>query len=239
MSVRDATNRQASNVGKCSYYVAPAIYVYHFFIFMQITPTVDSASNISDAILTATGTKITTSYTTPLWIFIINIISTYVCYAFGKFTCKILIQGISYALPINLVVPVTLSGLIAMCGLYINNECSFYNTIPNYLFFNCPNVYFLEEFVLHHHSWIWLVWLLSHSWVTMHIWNPSSERLARTEKLFVKPMYDAFFIDQSLALNRRRHDKMDDLEVQQSLGKFSWHMFIIWKYTVAKVPKLC
>lgn len=47
----------------------------------------------------------------------------------------------------------------------------------------------------------------------MHIWSPSSERLARTERLYVKPVYDAFLIDQSLALNRRRNDKIDESEI--------------------------
>lgn len=201
-------------------------------MLLQIVPVVGDAGtpNISDAILTGLGTQITTNYMTPLWVFIINIIATYVCYAFGKFACKILIQGFSYAFPINLVVPVTLSGLVAMCGVYVNNECAFYNTIPSYLFFNCPNFYFLKDFVLHHQSWIWLIWLLSQAWITMHIWSPSSERLARTERLYVKPVYDAFLIDQSLALNRRRNDRVADPEIRDEvpISKYNFQVFIEW-----------
>ena len=56
------------------------------------------------------------------------------------------------------------------------------------------------------YAWIWLFWLLSQTWITLHIWTVNCERLASTEKLFVTPMYNALLIDQSLALNRRRDD---------------------------------
>ncbi|CAA9997012.1 unnamed protein product [Nesidiocoris tenuis] len=59
------------------------------------------------------------------------------------------------------------------------------------------------------HAWIWLLWLLSQTWITLHIWTPKCERLATTEKLFVLPMYDSLLIDQSLGLNRRRDDEKD------------------------------
>lgn len=59
------------------------------------------------------------------------------------------------------------------------------------------------------HAWIWLLWLLSQTWISLHIWTPKAERLATTEKLFVTPMYNGLLIDQSLALNRRRDDQAD------------------------------
>lgn len=59
------------------------------------------------------------------------------------------------------------------------------------------------------YAWIWLLWLLSQTWITLHIWTPKCERLASTEKLFVSPMYNSLIIDQSLALNRRRDDDPD------------------------------
>jgi chitin synthase len=54
---------------------------------------------------------------------------------------------------------------------------------------------------------MWLVWLLSQTWITIHVWIPKCERLAATEKLFVNPMYSSVLIDQSLAMNRRRDDE--------------------------------
>ncbi len=59
------------------------------------------------------------------------------------------------------------------------------------------------------YGWIWLLWLLSQTWIALHIWTPKCERLASTERLFVTPMYNALLIDQSLALNRKREDDGD------------------------------
>lgn len=59
------------------------------------------------------------------------------------------------------------------------------------------------------YAWVWLLWLLSQTWVTLHIWTPKCERLATTEKLFVRPMYDSLLIDKSLGLNRRCDDEKD------------------------------
>ena len=74
---------------------------------------------------------------------------------------------------------------------------------------------------MNQHGWIWLLWLLSQTWITFHIWMPKCERLAPTEKLFVRPMYCSLLIDQSLGLNRRRDGdvevKTEDLELDRSV----------------------
>lgn len=160
---------------------------------------------------------ITTSVWTGVWVWLINIAATYICYAFGKFSCKVMIQGVSYAFPVNLAVPVLLSGLIAMSGMYLRDECSFVNTIPSYLFFVPPPLDFLQDFITHNQAWIWLVWLLSQAWLSIHIWTPNCKKLDSTEKLFVRPMYDAFLIDQSLALNRRRHKVPEKTQIDDEV----------------------
>lgn len=151
--------------------------------------------------------EINTDYMTVMWVFLINIISTYVCYAVGKFACKIMIQGFGYAFPINLVVPCATVILIIMCNSFNEDPCAFESVIPPYLFFNSPPLYELSNYMAQVQPWLWLLWLLSQTWITIHIWTPNCEKLASTEKLFMKPLYDAFFIDQSLAMNRRRSDK--------------------------------
>lgn len=65
----------------------------------------------------------------------------------GKFACKIMIQGFSYAFPVNLTVPVTMSVLIVACGLRHDDPCFFHNSIPDYLFFDSPDVNFLNNFI--------------------------------------------------------------------------------------------
>lgn len=47
----------------------------------------------------------------------------------------------------NLTIPVTISILLAACGLRQADPCFFHHTIPDYLFFEAPPVYFLDEFI--------------------------------------------------------------------------------------------
>lgn len=125
----------------------------------------------------------------------------------GKFACKILIQGFSYAFPVNLTIPVSISLLIAACGLRNTDPCIFQGTIPDYLFYESPPTHFINDFVSKQYAWVWLLWLLSQTWITLHVWTPKCERLAATEKLFVVPMYNSLLIDQSMGLNRKRDDQ--------------------------------
>lgn len=145
---------------------------------------------------------------TPIYVFLIQVLTSWICYIFGKFACKICIQGFSFAFPINLTIPVSISLLITACGLRYDNACSF-SVIPAYLFWECKNGDILNDFLNNDYAWVWLFWLLSQTWITVHIWTPKCERLASTEKLFVTPMYNSLLIDQSLALNRRRDDEGD------------------------------
>lgn len=149
------------------------------------------------------------AYNTVIYVVIIQVIAAYLCYIFGKFACKIMIQGFSYAFPVNLTVPVSISFLIAACGIRNGDPCFYHGTIPDYLFFDSPPAFVLSDFANRQMAWAWLLWLLSQTWITLHIWTPKCERLATTEKLFVNPMYNGLLIDQSMALNRRRDDQAD------------------------------
>jgi chitin synthase len=64
----------------------------------------------------------------------------------------------------------------------------------------------IYEHLFSQYIFVWLLWLLSQTWITLHIWKPNVARLMHTEVIFTMPMYDSMFVDQSLALNRR-HDK--------------------------------
>ncbi|XP_047000975.1 chitin synthase chs-2 isoform X1 [Schistocerca americana] len=169
----------------------------------------DSLPDLHDAVSTGETVDIDAWNNTAFYVLLIHILGAYLCYIFGKFACKILIQGFSYAFPVNLTVPVCISLLIAACGVRIGDPCFFHNVIPDYLFFESPPVFSLWYSIYSQHAWIWLLWLLSQTWITIHIWTPKAERLATTEKLFVTPMYNSHLIDQSLGLNRRRDDQAD------------------------------
>ncbi|XP_053696809.1 chitin synthase chs-2 [Sabethes cyaneus] len=171
--------------------------------FSQALPDLLEASQVGDTV------DIDASYNTVTYVLIIQILGAYFCYVFGKFACKILIQGFSYAFPVNLTIPVAISLLIAACGIRNDDPCFFHGSIPDYLFFESPPVFRLSDFANRQMAWAWLLWLLSQTWITLHIWTPKCERLANTEKLFVTPMYNALLIDQSMAMNRRRDDQAD------------------------------
>lgn len=176
----------------------------HNMTITEVVPQVSGSNiNIDDAISTGITHSIESSITTQLIVWGINILCTYVCYAFGKFACKIMIQGASFALPLGLTVPVLISALVIMCGYFAKDECAYYGEIPEYLFFNTPPLVYLEDIVGRQYAWVWLLWLLSQIWITQHIWRNKNSKLSPTESLFMRPMYDAFLIDQSIAMNRR------------------------------------
>ena len=145
--------------------------------------------------------------TTPFIVLSFQIVSSCLAYNFGKFACKICIQGFSFALPMVLTTPVVVSLLFAACGLREGDGCVLKGSLPDYLYWQCPGTDFLNDFNFNQHAWIWLVWFLSQTWVTIHIWSPQNERLASREKLFVTPTYLGLLIDQSLCMNRRKDDK--------------------------------
>jgi len=147
-----------------------------------------------------------------IYVCLIQVFAAYSAYVFGKFACKICIQGFSFAFPVNLTIPVSLSLLLMGCGLRSGDACFMQDTIPGYLFFECPRGDYIRDFIAGEHVWIWILWLFSQTWITLHIWTPHCERLATTEKLFVTPMYNALLIDQSLGMNRRQDDAPERLE---------------------------
>ncbi|KAL1514128.1 hypothetical protein ABEB36_003439 [Hypothenemus hampei] len=183
----------------------------HPITVIEIKPVLGGTvlPDISEIIPTGDDTVIPSNDWSPIYVLLINILASYLAYIFGKFACKIMIQGFSYAFPVNLTIPVCVSLLITACGLRNGDPCFFHDSLPDYLFYEIPDVSFLNDFIAHQHAWIWLLWLLSQTWVTLHIWTPKCERLARTEKLFVIPMYEGLLIDQSMGMNRRRDDEAD------------------------------
>nr|ACD10533.1 chitin synthase 1b [Ectropis obliqua] len=165
--------------------------------------------NLANVTLTGDSVEVAAAYKSAFYVTLIQIFAAYICYIFGKFACKILIQGFSYAFPINLVIPLVVNLLIAACGIRNGDTCFFHGSVPDYLYFESPPVFTLSDFISRQMAWVWLLWLLSQTWITIHIWTPKAERLASTEKLFVLPMYNGLLIDQSMAMNRKRDDQKD------------------------------
>ncbi|XP_011267852.1 chitin synthase chs-2 isoform X1 [Camponotus floridanus] len=195
----------------------------HKITVTSVKSIAGSLPDLSEIVTGDITEVVNADFSSPIYVLLLQIAGSYFAYIFGKFACKILIQGFSYAFPVNLTIPVSISLLIAACGLRNSDPCFFHGTIPDYLFYESPPPNFLNDFVSKQYAWVWLLWLLSQTWITLHIWTPKCERLAATEKLFVVPMYNSLLIDQSMGLNRRRDDqpevKVEDLaEIEKEKG---------------------
>jgi chitin synthase len=104
---------------------------------------------------------------TVIWIVLgVHVASSYLCYIFGKFACKVHIQVFSFSLPINLTVPITISMLIVLCGLRETDVCVYHGFLPDYVFFRMPQPNFFFTYIYKQFAWIWVFWLFSQSWVS-------------------------------------------------------------------------
>ncbi|CAI4232245.1 unnamed protein product [Auanema sp. JU1783] len=162
-------------------------------------------------------------FTSPydaLWIVLVQVSAVFICYHSSNFACKVMMQRMGFALPMALSVPATVLVLSSTCSLRNDEPCHMTNALTKELFWKCfSNYNSLSDFILSPQTWIWLTWLGSQIWITIHLWTPKHERLARSEKLFILPYYIGAFVDQSLVFNRRRDDKAkikaEDLEFEQ------------------------
>uniref|UniRef100_A0A158R449 chitin synthase n=1 Tax=Syphacia muris TaxID=451379 RepID=A0A158R449_9BILA len=160
-------------------------------------------------------------YTSPydaLWIVLVQVLAAVTCYYSSKFACKVMMQRMGFALPIALSVPLTVFTLSSTCSHRHSDSCYMTSTLTKELFWQCYDEYTtLTGFMTSAQTWFWFSWLASQIWITIHLWRPEHERLAKSEKLFILSYFNGAFVDQSLAFNRRRDDKIkiraEDLEL--------------------------
>lgn len=98
---------------------------------------------------------------------------------------QVLMQRIGFALPLMLVVPVTVSFLTDACHIRSDDPCFMANMVTKELFWKCnasTGPAWTWEFLAKPQTYIWLGWLVSQFWVCIHLWTPRHERLAKSEK---------------------------------------------------------
>ncbi|XP_033728584.1 chitin synthase chs-2-like isoform X2 [Pecten maximus] len=160
----------------------------------------------------------------PFWISIVQVFSCLLCYTFAKSACKILLQVVSFSLPLMLAAPIMLGLFMGNCESFKLNG-STGPLMPDYLYWTCDihgiSYDFLDNLVSDYYLPVTLGWWLSFMWVTFHIWIPRVERLAQTERLFVQPLYCGVLLEQSLMLNRRRDDKDRESRGSEKVKKFT------------------
>uniref|UniRef100_A0A7G3ABH8 chitin synthase n=1 Tax=Lutzomyia longipalpis TaxID=7200 RepID=A0A7G3ABH8_LUTLO len=172
---------------------------------LQLESTVGSVSFTIDA-----------QYMAICWILVVQILTGYFTYFFGRFACKIQIQSVSFSFPLCLTVPTCLTTLFILAGIRIDNPCAFSGFFPDYLFFNTRNADDFAVYIMNHHAWMWVLWLFSQVWITLHIWSSRCNKNAPTDTLFVMPMYNGLIVDQSLTLNRRQFPEEKIVSVEDS-----------------------
>jgi chitin synthase len=97
-------------------------------------------------------------------------------------------QRTGFAFPIFLVVPVSVVFLTDACSARMADSCFMANVLSKELFWQCqPRLisFWSWNFWLSPQTWIWLGWLLSQFWISIHLWAPKHERLARSEKFVI------------------------------------------------------
>lgn len=146
---------------------------------------------------------ISTNVNAVTYISLLQMCSSYLCYVFAKFACKIKIQEFSFSLPLNLVGPASVAIVIWLTSLQGVNACAFHALVPDYIGLILSDHNSLIDTIISDKLWLWPIWWLSQLWITRHIWRPQNEKNAPTEKLFICPWYCEFLVDQCITMNRR------------------------------------
>ena len=141
-----------------------------------------------------------------------QVLCGYIAYLVGKFACSVNIQKFSFALPLTLVMPTTIAGILGLCEVRSGDPCRFNDKhFPNHLFYQCPMDYADPDgydtipgyLFVDLYGWAWILLFLAQFWITIHIWIPKSPKLASTEQMFGTPCYNGLLVDESMKLNRR------------------------------------
>ncbi|KAG5345608.1 CHS3 synthase, partial [Acromyrmex heyeri] len=152
------------------------------------------------------------NFPTPLYIFAIQAVCTMTMYQACKFAYRTHMHRFGFAFPTNLVSLGLVCLIVTLCIARKKDICVFCNVTPDYLFFEDFLFGNWNEFLSSWYTWLWLTWLMSQIWITIHLWTTENERLALAERIFSTITYDSLMIDQCLALNK----KMQNENIEQN-----------------------
>ncbi|KAH3754159.1 hypothetical protein DPMN_188822, partial [Dreissena polymorpha] len=147
----------------------------------------------------------------PLFVAIVNILSSFVCYKCCVVATKIRTQIPSFSLPIVLATPITVA---IMTTELMQNELSM-----------TSGCYLLFPRWMDGHAFDWSLIVASIMgyttivMVTSYIWRHTKQRMQRKHQIFVQPMYCGVLLEQSLLLNRQKEKgdtKAIDVKMKES-----------------------
>ncbi len=137
--------------------------------------------------------------------FVIHVVSSMFCYYTARIACKVLMQGLGFALPLALSTPVTfLVLLVASFKGDYQHITMFHGALGQYFYWDGFQI--TQSLVVTLLGFC--VYWLSQLWIVSHIWFPKIERLAKNERIFTVPLYESTLLDQCMMLNRRRFDEL-------------------------------
>ncbi|KAH3826734.1 hypothetical protein DPMN_128644 [Dreissena polymorpha] len=111
--------------------------------------------------------------TDPYWVAVVQVLSCLLCYQLSKTACKVMLQIVSFSLPLMLAAPIIGGLFIASCESWAFEPSTL---LPPYLYWTCDisgvSIGYLETLYKDYLLPVALLWWLSFMWVTFHIWMP-------------------------------------------------------------------
>lgn len=118
-----------------------------------------------------------------VYVWLVNCTCSLVGYFVARSAAKMLIQRLTYALPVLLTTPLMFGLMIGGCEIRNDQPCAFVTSeLDGYLNFRCYAKDALGNVWLDQMWFVMPLMWLSQMWIAWHIWFPKSERLAKSEK---------------------------------------------------------
>ncbi|ESO13180.1 hypothetical protein HELRODRAFT_159811 [Helobdella robusta] len=76
-----------------------------------------------------------------------------------------------------------------------------------YSLYRCHDKDSIDEKLWSENYYMFPVWWVSLLWITRHVWFPNNERLCKTSKIYINPLFDGTVLGESIMLNRNRYDQ--------------------------------
>ncbi|XP_053405852.1 chitin synthase-like isoform X2 [Mercenaria mercenaria] len=123
---------------------------------------------------------------------------TFVVSYCAALACKLHMQRIGFSLATLLVSPLTLTYILLKCGDKLT-----FDVITLELTYICPSWELTSGTHIGLAAGLWISMCL----LTIYVWFPNSERMAKLERMFLPELKDCIFVDYNLLLRRRKDAK--------------------------------
>ncbi|XP_076442789.1 chitin synthase chs-2-like [Babylonia areolata] len=154
----------------------------------------------------------------PFLVAAVGILASGTAFKAAKVACKIHAQKLCFALPLLLSAPVTLAAVILTYSHRLELGGCRHLRWP-VLKEGLEMDEMLSEYVVEKWLPLIVVGAVLLAVTTSHVWSSTAERVASTDKLFVRPLYCGVMFAQSVLLNRTMND--DDASLHLTTGSRS------------------